>query len=222
MRATSAAFRLAVAAALGLALWMIFFYAPREATMGDVQRIFYVHVGSAWVAFLAFFIVLLAGVAYLRSAREFWDDLAAASAEVGVLFSSVVLVTGPLWARPVWGIWWTWDARLTSMFILWLTYVAYLALRAAIEEPVARSRYAAVLGIFGFLNVPLTYFSIRWWRTQHPQPVILGGAGSGLDPAMALTLAVSSAALALLAVWLVRERMRLETLRRQIRDEALT
>lgn len=208
--------RAIVVIALAAAVWMIFFFAPTEATMGEVQRIFYVHVASAWVAFLAFFVVFAAGLVYLRTSKDVWDDLAAACAEVGVLFSSVVLVTGPLWAKPVWGIWWTWDARLTSMFILWLTYVAYLALRAAIEAPIARARYAAVLGIFGFLNVPLTYFSVRWWRTQHPQPVILGQEGSGLEPVMAWTLAVSWLALTLLAGWLARGRMQLQSLRREL------
>ncbi len=208
----------AVPVGLTAALAMIFGYAPREATMGEVQRIFYVHVASAWIAFLAFFAVFTAGIGTLLSGRDAWDDFALAAAEIGVVYSTVVLVTGPLWAKPVWGIWWTWDARLTSMFVLWLTYVAYLALRASIEDPAARSRVAAVVGIFGFLNVPLTYFSVRWWRTQHPKPVVMGAEGSGLDPAMGWTLAVTWLALFLLAALLMGERIRLARLLHRLEE----
>ena len=157
--------------------------APTEQTMGDVQRIFYYHVSSAWVMFVCFFVNFLASIFYLvrRSLRS--DAMALASAEVGVVFCTIVLVTGPLWAKPVWGIWWTWDARLTTTLVLWLIYVSYLLLRRlslSEQMPVI----AAAMAIFGFLDVPIVYMSIRWWRTQHPQPVIAGGPGSGIDPVM--------------------------------------
>src|SRR5216110_2845311 len=159
------------------------FMAPTELTMGNIQRIFYYHVPSAFVAFTCFLANLIASLWYLRSRRLSVDAWALATAEVGVIFCTVVLVTGPLWARPVWGIWWTWDARLTTTLILWLIYLSYLMLSRFSEGPSA-PLIAAALAIFGFLDVPIVYMSIRWWRTQHPSPVIGGGENSGLDPRM--------------------------------------
>ncbi len=166
---------------LGYGFCQAMFIAPTEATMGDVQRIFYYHLPSAWVAFLLFFVNFLASVWYLIRRNAGADALALAAAEVGVSFCTIVLLTGPIWARPVWGIWWTWDARLTSTLVLWLIYVSYLVLRhyaTGGQVPVL----AAALGIFGFVDVPIVYMAIRWFRTQHPQPVIGGGEGSGLAP----------------------------------------
>jgi heme exporter protein C len=157
--------------------------APTEETMGDIQRIFYYHVPNAWTAFVLFFANFIASIAYLVKRSPKWDSFALASAEVGVVFCTVVLVTGPLWAKPVWGIWWTWDARLTSTLVLWLIYIAYLLLRR-FSESGQTPTLAAALAVFGFLDVPLVYMSIRWWRTQHPQPVIAGNPGSGIDPHM--------------------------------------
>jgi len=165
------------------------FIAPTEATMGDIQRIFYYHLPSAWLTFLFFLISFVASIVYLASRRNHplralaSDALALASAEMGVVFCTVVLITGPLWARPVWGIWWTWDERLTSTLVLWLIYCSYLLLRKMTVGPQMQT-LAAVLAIFGYLDVPMVYFSTRWWRTQHPSPVIGGGPGSGLDPQM--------------------------------------
>ena len=198
-----------VAAALVLALR----WAPTERTMGDVQRIFYFHVPSAWVAFLCFFLVFAGSVGTLVGGRRGWDILALSAAEVGVLFCTIVLVTGPIWARPAWGIWWTWDARLTSTFVLWLLYVSYLLLRTLIEDPHRRALASAVYGIFAFLDVPLVHMSIRWWRTQHPQPVLMGGPGTGLDPQMKIVLLYSFIALLSLMIFLVRQRYELEALR---------
>src|SRR5437867_10638207 len=149
--------------------------------MGEVQRIFYYHAPSAWTAFLLFTINFVASVVYLIRRSLAADALAVVSAEVGVVFCTVVLVTGPLWARPVWGIWWTWDIRLTSTLVLWLIYVSYLMLRrfsSSGQTPLM----AAVLAVFGALDVPLVYFSIWFFRTQHPQPVI--GGGGSIDPKM--------------------------------------
>src|SRR5256884_8995821 len=163
-----------VAAFLGYAAYQALVIAPTEQTMGNVQRIFYYHVPSAWTAFLLFSINFIASVTYLIRRNPSADAIALVTAEVGVVFCTVVLVTGPLWARPVWGIWWTWDIRLTSTLVLWLIYVSYLMLRrfsSSGQTPLM----AAVLAVFGALDVPLVYFSIWFFRTQHPQPVIVGG-----------------------------------------------
>lgn len=214
----------AAAVLLSLGLYMALIAAPTERTMGVVQRIFYFHVSSAWTAFVAFFLNTIGSVLYLMRRRAVWDSLAVSGAEVGVVFCSVVLVTGPLWAKPVWGIWWTWDARLTSTLVLWLLYVAYLLLRSFLQDAERRALISAVFGVFAFADVPIVYMSIRWWRTQHPQPVIAGGPRSGLNPQMWYTLLACWAALMVLMVCYLRLRMpleedrrRLELLRRQMR-----
>ena len=168
---------------LGVSSYLALAVAPTEATMGDVQRIFYYHVPSGWVAGLCFTINFLASIWYLWKRSAASDALASASAEVGVIFGTVLLVTGPLWARPVWGIWWTWDARLTTTLILWLIYVSYLVLRRFAAGGQTQV-LAAAFAIFGFADVPIVYFSIRWFRTQHPSPVMGGGEGSGLATPM--------------------------------------
>jgi heme exporter protein C len=202
--------------AMVVSLYMALLYAPREATMGDVQRIFYFHVPSAWLAFFAFFLVFVFSFAYLVRSDRRWDTLAAVSAEIGVLFCTLVLITGPIWAKPVWGVWWTWDARLTLTLVLWLIYVAYLMLRHYMADPERRATFAAVLGVIGFIDVPLVYFSIRWWRTQHPQPVLAGGENSGLEPHMLATLLVCLATFTLLFFTLLRLRLRLQALRDEV------
>jgi heme exporter protein C len=201
------------------ALYQALVVAPTERTMGDVQRIFYYHVPSAWTAFLLFFINLVASVAYLVRRNPKADAVAVVTAEVGVVFCTVVLVTGPIWARPVWGIWWTWDVRLTSTLVLWLIYVSYLVLRRfsdSAQTPVL----AAVLAIFGALDVPLVYFSIWFFRTQHPQPVI--GGGGSIDPRMWHVLLINWLAFSCFAFLICWSRYRLETLRREVEEaEAL-
>lgn len=197
-------------------LYLIFFYVPTEATMGVVQRIFYFHVPAAWVSFIAFFFVFIYSFLYLARSNKKWDSLAGASAEVGVLFSSANLFTGPIWAKPVWGIWWTWDARLTLTLMLWLTYVGYLMLRHYVVDAERRATYAAVVGVVGFVNVPLVYFSIRWWRTQHPQPVIAGGEDSGLEPSMRVCLYTCFAMFLLLFTMLMRMRKRVQALQDEL------
>ena len=207
---------LAVMVLLGGAAYASFFVAPTERTMGTVQRIFYLHMPSAITAFAAFLVCFVANLLYVLKREQSWDWLGVSAAEVGLAFVSVVLVTGPIWAKPVWGIWWTWDARLTSTFVLWLLYVAYLLLRSMIEDPERRALLSAVFGIFAFLDVPLVYMSIRWWRTQHPQPVIFGGPGSGLAPAMWRVDLLSWVALMSLMTLLVRYRYELEALRGKV------
>jgi heme exporter protein C len=189
-----------------VALYMIGFYAPVEREQGVVQKIFYFHVPSAWVAFLAFFVVFVFSFRYIVSRDKRWDNRALAAAEVGVMFCTLVIVTGPIWAKPVWGIWWTWDPRLTLTLVLWLIYVAYLLLRHYVVGAEKRAMLSAILGIVGFIDVPLVYFAIRWWRTQHPQPVFGGGESSGMDPRMAATLWVSFAAFTLVFSYLYRIR----------------
>jgi len=191
---------------ISVALYGAFLYAPRERTMGEVQRIFYFHVASWWIAFLAFAIVFGASVAYLVTRSRTFDTLALASAEIGVVFTSMGLFTGPLWAKPAWGIYWTWDARLTTALVLWLIYVGYLMLRRYVPDESKRANLAAVAGIVGFVDVPIVYFSIRWWRTQHPQPVIMGGEGSGLDPLMTQALMMSLAGFLFLFLLLLTKR----------------
>jgi len=200
---------------LSFGLYEALVAAPTERTMGDVQRIFYYHVPSAWTAFLLFLINFVASITYLIRRNSKADILALASAEVGVVFCTVVLVTGPIWARPVWGIWWTWDMRLTLTLVLWLIYVSYLVLRrfsSSSQTPVL----AAVLAVFGAIDVPLVYFSIWFFRTQHPSPVI--GDGGSLDPRMAHVLLINWAAFLCLA-WLVCwTRYRLEVAKRQVEE----
>lgn len=198
------------------AAYAAFFVAPSERTMGLIQRIFYLHAASAWAGMTAFFVCFVANLQYVWRRQEKWDSLAVSAAEVGVAFITIVLITGPIWAHPVWGIWWTWDARLTSTFVLWLLYVSYLLLRTLIEEPDRRALLSAVFGIFAFVDVPLVYGSIRWWRTQHPQPVIMGGPGSGLEPTMRKVFFFSVLALHALMVFLIAERYRLEKLRTEL------
>lgn len=191
-----------------VALWLVFVAAPPEREMGQVQRIFYFHVGSAWVAFAAFFVVAGASAAYLRGGSPAADRLAHAAGEVGILFCTLVLLTGPIWARPIWGVWWSPDPRLTFTVILWAIYASYLMLRAFGGADEAVRRYAAVLGIAGVLAVPLIRVSVRLMRGIHPSVLNQPGGESGLgDPTMRAALYVSACALALLAAWLVQLRM---------------
>ncbi len=193
-----------------------FFIAPTERTMGLIQRIFYFHVGSAWAGMDAFLVCFIANLLYVWKREPKYDWLSVSAAEVGLVFTTVVLITGPIWAHPVWGIWWTWDARLTSTFVLWLLYVSYLLLRSLIEEPDRRALLSSIFGIFAFLDVPLVFGAIRWWRTQHPSPVIMGGQGSGLDPTMRNVLFFSALAMHVLAAFLIVERYALEKLRHEV------
>lgn len=195
------------------ALCLIFIYAPTEREMGDIQRIFYIHVPLAWNAFLAFFVVFGASMLYLWKRESKWDVVAHSSAEIGVLFTTLVLVTGPIWARPVWGTWWEWEARLTSSLVLWLTYLGYLLVRSYASEEYMAARFAAVLGIVGFINVPIVYLSVNLWRTQHPPHLV-----SDLDGAMLLTLMVSIAAFTALFILLIYHSISIRNLSNRVRS----
>ncbi len=201
------------------ALWLVFMAVPTEREMGIVQRIFYFHVSSAWVAFLGFFLVAGASAVYLWNGSPGADRVAWAAGEIGVLFCTLVLVTGPLWARPIWGVWWTWDPRLTMTVILWAIYASYLMLRAFGGDDDAVRRYAAVLGIVGVLDIPIIMVSVRLLRGIHPAVITRNEGGSGLvDPWMRAGLGVSALALVLLAVWLLALRVRTA----RLADEVVT
>jgi heme exporter protein C len=205
------------------AAYASFFIAPEEKTMHVLQKIFYFHAATAWAGETAFGICCLANLLYVWKRKEKWDWLGVSSAEVGVACITVVLITGPIWAKPAWGIYWTWDARLTSTFVLWLLYISYLLLRTMIEEPDRRALLSALFGIFAFIDVPIVFGAIRWWRTQHPAPVIMGGSNSYLDPTMKAVFFFSVLALHVLMAFLIAERYRLEKLRAEfelIRQEA--
>lgn len=201
---------------LSFALYEALIAAPTEQTMGDVQRIFYYHVPSAWTAFVLFLINFVSSIVYLIRRNPKADILALVSAEVGVVFCTVVIVTGPIWARPVWGIWWApGDIRLTTTLVLWLIYISYLVLRrfsTSGRTPVI----AAVVAIFGALDVPLVYFSIWIFRTQHPQPVI--GGGGSIDPRMLHVLLINWLAFLCFAALICRSRYRLEILQRELEE----
>lgn len=206
----------AIAAALILfAGYAALFIAPDEATMHQIQRIFYFHLGCWTAMFAALSIALVANVAWLVTRKPKWDWLGVASVEVGVVSCTAGLATGVLWGKPAWGIWWTWDARLTTAFILWLLYISYLLLRGLIEEPQRRATLSAVFGIFAFLDAPLVYASNRLWRTQHPSPVIFGGPDSGLDPTMGKVLVVCIVAVLFVAIIALVDRYRLERMRHE-------
>jgi heme exporter protein C len=204
-------------AAVTASLALAFFYAPTEALQGEVQRILYIHAPSAWIAYLAFGIVAVASlVVIVRPASwERWDAVAVSAAELGLLFASIVLLTGPVWARPVWGTWWAWDARLTSTLVLWVIYAGYLIFRALAAPGVRRARLAAVAGLVGAIDVPIIHFSVTWWRTQHPAPSVIRPRPT-LPGSMLVTLLVSMAAYTLLFVVLLRARTAIETSRARV------
>jgi heme exporter protein C len=184
-------------------LYMIFIYAPNEATMGVIQRIFYFHLPAGLSSYVSAYLLGFGSIMFLIKRDLKWDRFAAASGEMGVLFTSLSLMSGALWAKPVWGIWWTWDARLTLQFLLALVFLSYLMLRAYLPEREKRAALGGVFGVLAMIDVPFNYLSIRWWRTQHPQPVILGG---GLDWDMWKVMIVSFLAFAALYAYLIGRR----------------
>lgn len=184
------------------------FFTPLEAAQGPAQKILYVHAPAAWVAFLAFFLVAVASALYLWLREERLDRIAESSAEVGVVFTTVVLTTGPLWGKPVWGAYWTWDARLTLTLFLWFIYVAYLVMRGAVEDRDMRARYSAVLGILGALLIPFIHLSVYLFRTLHPRPILMKPSAPSLPGEMLTTLLLAFAGFTLLYVALLRARYR--------------
>lgn len=203
---------------LGLTIYGAFFYAPTEAVQGIHQRIFYIHVPIAWIAFLAFFVVFVGSAVYLRRRSLTWDRIAWASAEVGVVFTTLVLITGALWGRPIWGTWWTWDPKLTTTLVLWFIYVGYLMLRSYVAEPERAARYCAVVGLVGFVDVPIVYFSTTWWRALHPTAMIVTDDGPALPASMLWVFFLSLIAFNTLYVYLVAHRVRAERLKEALLD----
>ncbi len=204
-----------ISLAIGLYLGLI--YAPTDAIQGNAQRIFYIHVPMAWVAFLAFFVVFVAGILYLWKRSLIWDQIARASAEIGLVFTTLVLITGSFWGRPIWGTWWTWDARLTTTLLLWFIYLSYFMLRAYAGERERAARYSAVIGIIGFIDVPIIYMSVDWWRTLHPQAVI-NTSGAAMPGQMVVALMVCLAGFTLLYAYLMFQKFGIERSKDKLLD----
>ena len=226
MTVTRRARLLDIAALLALAAGFVFAVAaPADRLQGNLQRLMYVHVPSAWLAFLAFGVTLVASVAWLRTRRGRWDDLAVASAEVGVFFTGLALATGSLWGKPVWGVWWTWDPRLVTTALLFLVYLGYLGLRRGLPDPQVRARRSAILGIIAFVQVPIVHLSVVWWRTLHQPPTVLKPGDPSMDHTMLATLLVNVVAFTLVYAALVRRRRDIAAAERaveqaQLRDDA--
>jgi len=194
-------------------LYMVFIFVPTDAETGIIQRIFYIHVPLAWIAFFAFFITLIGSIMFLWKRDFKWDRLASASAEIGFLFITLMLISGCIWAKPVWGVWWVWTARLTMSLVLWFIYAAYFIIRAYISEPGQRARFAAVVGIIGFLNIPLVFAAVELWTTQHPGMIIFEG---GLTTEMKLTLIVGLVAYTVLYALLLKDRFVLKNFKNEL------
>lgn len=207
-----AALSLVGAALVMTLLWMVWFWVPTEALQGVVQRIFYIHVPSAWVAFMAFGVVALCSAMYLWLRDERFDRAAVSAAEGGLIFTTIVLISGPLWGKVAWGAYWVWEPRLTLTLLLWFIYLGYFMVRNATENPERGKRFAAVVGIVGALDIPLIHVSVLWFRSQHPQPVVLRTDGPSLDASMGLTLGVGFLAFTILFFGLMMLRYRVETL----------
>jgi heme exporter protein C len=207
-------------AMLTAATLMVFAYAPIERVMGPVQKVFYFHVAAGWVGMLAFLVAVVAGVAYLITKKSIWDMVGLGSIEIGIVFMLINIVTGSIWARPIWNTWWTWDPRLTTATIMELVYAAYLMLRSGIDDPDRRARFGAVYAIIGFISVPMTFLSIRIFRTIHPVVVgnndpTVSGAFS-MTPAMSQTFALSLVAFSILFISLLWHRIRLGQLEEKV------
>jgi heme exporter protein C len=197
-----------------ISLFAIFVIAPKERVMGLVQKIFYYHVSAGWIGLFAFFILFIASILYLATRDEKWDIICHSTGRIGVLFTSIVLMTGPIWAKAVWNTWWTWDPRLTSTLLLWFLYVGYLKLRKFIGDNQNKMSYAAIFGIIAFIDVPIVFFSIRWWQSIHP--VLFTGTGFNMSRAMLPAFFTSLLAFTLLFLFMLDYDMKLERLRRDV------
>lgn len=198
---------IAVLVALAAFAYFAFVFAPEDEFQGAMQRIFYIHVPSAWICFVAFGVTFASSIAYLSSRKEKWDTIAASSAEIGTIFTTAVLATGMMWGHAIWGVYWSWEPRLTSFLVLWLMYLGYLAVRAYVPDPARRARFSAVIGIIAFIDVPIIYLSVNWWRTLHPQQVVVTGGGPHMPTTMLIALMVGLATFSLVYVYLMRLRL---------------
>ena len=211
----------ALAALAGSAV-MSLVVAPPDADQRNAQRIMYIHVPAAWLAYLAFAVVFVASIAYLKTKKTRWDRLGAASAEVGVLFTALTIALGSIWGKPIWGTWWTWDPRLTTTAVLFLIYLGYLAVRRLPDSPARRARWAAVVGIVGFLDVPIVQLSVTWWRSLHQGPTVRLLGQSTIAPIMLAALLVGVFAFTLLYLYLMALRLRVGRLEDRVVAEALS
>jgi heme exporter protein C len=208
--------------ALGLSATLSLVVAPPDALQGEVQRLMYVHVPAAWLAYLSFFVVFVSSVAYLRTSRTRWDRVAAASAEIGVLFTALAIVLGALWGKPVWGTWWTWDPRLTTTAMLLLIYIGYIAVRRITDSPTRRARWSAVVGVVGFVDVPIVHLSVVWWRSLHQQSTVLRFEGPQIEGSMLTALLVAVGAFTIVYAYLMAVRLRVGRLEERAAREALS
>ena len=203
-----------------IALYLVLFYAPLEAVMGEVQRVFYFHVAAGWVGALAFVVAAVSGIVYLARGDRRWDRVGLASVEIGIVFTLINIVSGSIWARPIWNTWWTWDPRLVTATVMELIYIAYVMLRQGIEDPDRRARFGAVYAIVGFLSVPLTFLSIRIWRTIHP--VVIGSGDPtaqgafDMTPKMLTAFMFSLLTFTVVYATLLWHRLRLEALAERV------
>jgi len=209
---TSRVFGLVAFAAVIAAQAYSIMSSPADRDMGHLQKIMYVHVPAAWMAFLAFFVVFIYSVRYLWKQNELHDLIAASAAEVGAVFTGLTLMLGMIWGRPAWGVWWVWDARLTSTLVLFLIFVGYLALRAFVDDSVQRAKWSAAVGAIGAINVPIVYMSVKWWRTLH-QPQSTPGT---LDPAYTMGLRLNAIAMLLVLIYFIRKRYEIARLERAV------
>jgi len=209
-------------AVLTLGIFMAFVYAPTDRDQGDAQRIFYIHVPMAWLAYLAMGVVLVGSVGYMWKRSERMDRLARSSAELGFLFTTLVLITGSLWGRPIWNTWWQWEARLTTTLVLWFIFIGYFMVRAYAGDRERGARYAAVLGIIGAIDVPIIHQSVKWWRTLHPEPIVLDTGGPNLPDSMLATLVVCFIGFTLLYAYLLVQKTRVEWARDMLAERELT
>jgi heme exporter protein C len=208
--------------ALGVSVVLSLVVAPPDAVQGEVQRLMYVHVPAAWLAYLSFLVVFVSSIAYLRTSRIRWDRMAAASAEIGVLFTALAIALGALWGKPVWGTWWTWDPRLTTTAMLLLIYLGYLAVRRSTDNPSRRARWSAVIGIVGFVDVPIVHLSVVWWRSLHQQSTVFRLGGPEIQGSMLAALLVGVGAFTLVYAYLMTVRLRVGRLEERAAREALS
>ncbi len=207
--------------AITIGLYLAFIYAPTDATQGHAQRIFYIHVPMAWLAYMSYGFILVGSIGYLWKKDLKWDRLARGAAELGFLFTTLVLISGSLWGRPIWGTWWEWEARLTTTLVLWFIYLGYFVVRSYAGEVHRGARWAAVLGLIGAIDVPIIHLSVQWWRTLHPTPVVLKSSGPSLPDSMLYSMLWMFAAFTLLFFYLLILKTRIEKSRDQIMDQQL-
>jgi heme exporter protein C len=201
---------------MAVALFLVFLIAPREAVMGDLQRVFYFHVSAAWTGYLALLVAFVASVLHLVQGKPRWDQVAFCSIQIGLVFITQGILTGSIWAKATWGVWWTWEPRLTTSAVLWVVYASYLTLRQAIEDRGRQARLGSVYAVLGFMAVPVNFMAIRWWRTAHP--LVFDSGGSNLEPSMLATLIFCVFTFSVLYTALLNQRLRLEVLQERVQQ----